>query len=88
VKPFGGRFDRFWRLALAVLIAAGRAFRTRFAVASFTPMICGCLAKRAMVSTLISTTLRPGILYITMGRSTASAIALKCRYRPSCVGLL
>ncbi len=36
--------------------------RARLAVASFTPMMFGCLASRAIVSTLMSTTLRGGML--------------------------
>ena len=36
--------------------------RARFAVASFTPTMFFCFASRAIVSTLMSTTLRPGML--------------------------
>ena len=46
-------------------LAAGirsRVGRIRFAVASLTPMMAGCSDSRAMVSTLISTMARPGIL--------------------------
>ena len=40
-------------------VCSGRA---RFAVASFTPTMFGCLASRAMVSTVMSITLRGGML--------------------------
>ncbi len=40
-------------------VCSGRA---RFAVASFTPTMFGWRDRRAIVSTLISTTLRPGML--------------------------
>ena len=36
--------------------------RSRLAVASFTPTMLGCRASRAMVSTLMSITLRAGML--------------------------
>ena len=63
--------------------------RSMLPVASLMPTMPGTCAKRSTVSCSISATLRPGTLYSTMGRSpTASAIALKCWYWPSCVGLL
>ena len=46
-------------LLIARRVAIGR---DRSEVASLTPMIFGNLAKRAIVSTLISMTLRPGML--------------------------
>jgi hypothetical protein len=36
----------------------------------------------------MSATVRPGTLYRITGRSTASAMALKCWYMPSWVGRL
>jgi 4-hydroxy-tetrahydrodipicolinate synthase len=42
----------------------------------------------SVVSLARSATVRPGTLYTIIGSSTASAILRKCRYSPSCVGLL
>jgi hypothetical protein len=57
-------------------------------VASLTATICGCRARRAIVAGNKSTEVRPGTLYRITGTAEASAAAMKCRYRPSCGGLL
>ncbi len=62
--------------------------RPMLPVASFTPTMFGICARRRMVSLLMSATVRPGTLYRITGKSTASAMALKCWYMPSWVGRL
>ncbi len=62
--------------------------RSRLPVASLMPTMPGTCARRSVVSVARSATVRPGTLYRIIGRSTASAMALKWRYSPSCVGLL
>src|SRR5215208_3036309 len=57
-------------------------------VESLTPTMLGISARRAIVSAEIATPVRPGMLYRTRGRSVLSAIAAKCLYSPSWVGLL
>src|SRR5581483_148350 len=57
-------------------------------LASFTATIFGISASRASVPGSRFAPVRPGTLYSTSGLSTASAMARKCRYCPSCVGLL
>ncbi|CFP68754.1 Uncharacterised protein [Bordetella pertussis] len=48
-------------------------------VASLMPMMPGTSARRSTVSLDMSATVRPGTLYSTVGRSTASATARKWR---------
>ena len=48
-------------------------------VASLMPTTPGTWASRSAVSGCMSATVRPGTLYSTSGRSTASAMALKWR---------
>ena len=47
-------------------------------VASFNATIFGCFDNRSMVSGVMATAARPGMLYRTMGSSALSAIAIKC----------
>ena len=51
---------------------------SRLPVASFIATIFWTYAKRGIVSGVMPAPHRPGMLYRTMGRSTSSAIALKC----------
>ena len=63
--------------------------RSILPVASLMPTMPGTCANRITVACAISATVRPGTLYKMQGKSpVASAIALKCWYWPSCVGLL
>ncbi|EJW98870.1 hypothetical protein EVA_13022 [gut metagenome] len=51
-------------------------------------MLGKSLAMRHVVAAFMFTPVRPGTLYSTKGSGLASAMALKCWYKPSCDGLL
>ena len=62
------------------------ATRVLSPVASLSPWIIGWRESATVVSMLMSTPVRPGTLYSTIGSSTASAICVKWLSSPPCVG--
>ena len=68
--------------------AMSRAILPKSVEASFRPATRGISERRRIVSTSRSIAVRPGSLPTRIGRSVASAIAEKCRTRPSGLGRL
>ena len=64
------------------------ATRARSPLASLTPMMFSNADSRITVSGSISHAVLLGTLYRICGIGARSAMQAKCRYKPSCVGLL